>query len=554
MDAYRIILVLITLLCLRNAYATTETAVNNLSLQTEHEAQFNVDRRSENNGVITLEIRRLLSEGDFEQLNRVLERLRVNAATDLQTEQVLLSAYGAFEGGEAYEPLIDSWIEQYPANYQPYTARAYFYYRLGWAARGTSWASETKDEQLEEMRRYFGQASADVSTALTLDANTIIPYYILIGITSTQVAIEERDAVLQKALKVNPASYILRDRYLKFRTPRWGGSYKEMEDFINESMRYASSNPNLQMLAGLPYADAADMQEIIKKRTVADELYTKALTFGENHEILMKRARNRKKMKDYEAALADIERALELYADDEEYYYHRADIYTELGKNEKAIPDIEMAYLLAPNKEYILKFIDWFSSRLISEAYELKNSKQYSLALNYLNTVVHLKPSDAEGYYWRSRILIDQNKREQALQDLVAAINLEKGKIEYYLLIDWLLTKSSEWGRVIEYWNEFIAHNPDNGRAYVERGGAYFRKGDIEAAVADAKISADMGNPEGLEAYEKYKYLVTPQGKVIHYVRSVFSQQLTLNLLLAALGLLVLLWVVKKISSRREAR
>lgn len=64
----------------------------------------------------------------------------------------------------------------------------------------------------------------------------------------------------------------------------------------------------------------------------------------------------------------------------------------------------------------------------------------------------------------------------------------------------WLLAKQRDWNQIIDYWDQHIARNPDDNRAYVERGGAYYHKGDMHSAVNDAKTAADMGNVEGKEA------------------------------------------------------
>lgn len=72
--------------------------------------------------------------------------------------------------------------------------------------------------------------------------------------------------------------------------------------------------------------------------------------------------------------------------------------------------------------------------------------------------------------------------------------------------MDYILAKENEWDIIIGYWDEFIELNPDNSRAYLERGGTYFHKGDMQSALKNAKIAADMGNTKAKQIYEKYKH------------------------------------------------
>ena len=46
-------------------------------------------------------------------------------------------------------------------------------------------------------------------------------------------------------------------------------------------------------------------------------------------------------------------------------------------------------------------------------------------------------------------------------------------------------------------WDRFLTLDPDNADAYLERSGAYFYKGDQEAALRDAEKSCKLGSSEG---------------------------------------------------------
>ena len=61
-------------------------------------------------------------------------------------------------------------------------------------------------------------------------------------------------------------------------------------------------------------------------------------------------------------------------------------------------------------------------------------------------------------------------------------------------MLDWLLGKEGRWDDVIARWDRFIALEPKNANAYLERAGTHRHKGDMRAALADLKSACDLGN------------------------------------------------------------
>lgn len=460
-------------------------------------------------GSIILKIRRLIQQKKFNALNQILHKYQTDSESDILAEEDLFTAYDAFDiDDESYDALFNAWIEASPESYQPYIARAEYYYSLGWASRGNKWVSETKKEKFVEMANYFGKALEDIATALKINSHSMVPYYLLIGITNTQDKDDEMALIARKALEINPASYKVRSRYLYALTPRWGGSFEQMQAFIDESLVHVSKNPRLSLLEGYIYAEAGEMQALVKKYSLAEELYTKALTYGENHGTLKERGENSYRRENYKDALIDLDRAIEMYPEDGSYYYWRSKTYSKLQQFGKAVADQERAYQLDPDDEYIQSHRKRLASKLTRRGYELRKNRNHAEAVEKYNAALRLAPDDADIYYRRARAFVGQNQLDSALSDLKIAIRLDANDINYYLLLDWVLAKRRDWNQIIRYWDQYIELNPDNSRAYVERGGAYYRNGDIKSAVSNAKFAADMGNLEGKEAYEKFRHKV----------------------------------------------
>ena len=457
---------------------------------------------------IILSFRGLLDGNRFLDLNETLHAHQTAVEKDIHAEEDLFTAYTSFEiKDKSYESAFNAWVDATPDEYQPYLARARFYFRLGWEARGEKWASETKNKQLKEMNEYFAKAIKDIAKALKIYKYSMIPYSLLIGIANTNVEDSDSELILKRAIEFNPATYYVRRQYIISLTPRWGGSYEKMKLFVIESMRYLDKNPKLKLLEGYIYLDLGKMQKTINKYSVAEKYYDNALEFGLNHNILKERGVNSYKRENYNEALKYLDLAIQLYTEDAEYYYWRSRVYKKLEKYKESSSDIERAFKLDPTDEYIQSHRKWLVWKFSRIGYSLNKNEKPVDAIEQYNAALVLDPNNASLYYRRSRALIKKNDYDQAYIDLDRAIQLEPNDINYYLLMDYILVRKKDWVQIINYWGKFIEINPNSSRAYLERSGAYYHKGDITASLDDAKTAADMGNSDAKNIYERYKHL-----------------------------------------------
>lgn len=422
-------------------------------------------------------IRDMLVNKDFEKLNTLLEDFQKAYEQDVANEDNMLDAYdrGFFFKESGYETLLDEWVKNFPDHYQPYLARASYYYRMGWDARGGKFSSETSDNQIENMKDYFAKAKEDIKNVLDKKQDNIIPYYFLINIYKALGDGISVKAILQKALEKCPSSFRIRSTYLLAIAPRWGGTYEEMERFIAESQQYISKNQRIGLLQGYIDYEMGFMQRTSKNYGEALELLDKAIEFGSLDLFYDERARIYNKLDRNDEALADINAAIDMRPQYSELYYRRASAKGIKNMLQEAFNDIEIAERLNPNNEDIIKLKIWL----------------------------------ADKYHTRARESVNQKDFNSASSDLETAIELDPSNIDYYRLMDWILAKQSNWEAIIIFWNKYLNLNPNDDMAYLERGGAYFHKGDLAAAVADAKRAADLGNADGQKVYDRYKGQVT---------------------------------------------
>ena len=455
----------------------------------------------------TFSLRELLRNRDFNKLNARLAHYQEAYENDVSTEDDLVAAYNAFSIDDPYfEELLNAWVKGFPKDYQPYLARASYFYNLGWKSRGGKWANETSDEQVEGMKRHFSKARQDIAKSLEIRQDLLVPYYLLINIYKTSgTAGVEVKAILNKSLEKCPASFRVKSAYLLSITPRWGGSYEDMERSANEFQKFASKNPRLKILRGYAFYDAGSMQKSSKNYGVALQFLNKALSVGELALFYGERARIYHHLGKYDEALTDISSAIEMSPQEADFYYVRSTILSAKEKMQEALKDVELADRLKPNDENITKQKKRIADAFVYSGHSLEKSKDTQNAIKNYTAAIQVNPNDAYTYYRRARAHIEKNDLSSALNDLEKSVELNPSEFDAYLLLDWVLAKQSDWNSIITYWSKYIALNAENGRAYVERGGAYYRKGDLESAVKDAKRAADLGNVEGKQLYERFK-------------------------------------------------
>jgi len=459
---------------------------------------------------VLINTRNLLINKKYNELNLYLEKLDKKYETDITKEDVLFLSYSAFGIEDiAYEPFFNSWIEFSPKSYIPYLARGVFYYHMGWKARGSRWAKETRDEQFKKMHDYFKKSKDDLEKSLSINKNAVYAYYTFLRIANVEGNTDEEiKNFLKKALEINPHTLKVRQKYLRSITPRWGGSYKKMEDYIKNAELDLNANPKLQYLYGYIDSEKASIEEISKKYTSAREYYLRSLSLsGEYDYILFQLGKISVRKEDYTVGKEELSKAIEMNKEYSDYFYWRTFAYTNLKEYKKAIDDILYAYNLEPYSEKIKRRKVQIAQILNAEAYELRRKYEHDKALELYNLALQVDLENDSIYNGRARAYILKQDLVSALEDIKIAIEINPNDISHYLLIDYILAKGKNWEEIISYWDKFIELNPKNPRAYVERGGAYYHNRNIQKAVENAKISADLGNLEGKEAYEKFKHL-----------------------------------------------
>ena len=453
-----------------------------------------------------IELRQMLEDQRFEELNAILEGYQNLFENDQTSEYWVYDAYGAFHVTDpVYERSFKKWIFYSSDKYQPHLAIAQYYYAKGWESRGYKWRKDTTDEQIEEMVSYFLKAEEHVKVALKTNPDLIVGYYILTGIYNALGNDEAEDRIIQKTAKLFPYSFLIKSVSSWAKEPRWGGSYALMEEMAKDAEKYSNTNPKLTALYGFIYYDQGRRFNRNKRYAKAIDLFSKALEFGDHWSFYYERAKTYHfYLKQYDLALEDINRSIELRTALDENFRLRSRIHYANENYMSSIDDLHTAETINPGDPKTKKWRVWAAKNLLHKGHRLFKT-DIPAAVEYYNLSLEWDEDNFETYYWRGVASYRLEDFESALADFEIAIKMNPGHFDSYRMIDYIFARDQQWDTIIGYWNAFLEQDPDHAGAYLERSGTHYHNKDFENALNDLNTSCELGNKAACKRYNGLK-------------------------------------------------
>ncbi|QKQ77382.1 tetratricopeptide repeat protein [Nostoc sp. TCL240-02] len=227
---------------------------------------------------------------------------------------------------------------------------------------------------------------------------------------------------------------------------------------------------------------------------------------------------------DYEQAQADSSQAILLNPQDGNAYFDRGFAFSELGKYKEAIADYTQAIKLNSDDAYPyygrglarvqLKdnkgAIGDFSKAIAlkpqyTEAYLQRGIIRRRLrlkqgAIEDFDTVIKINPSDAKAYYQRALTQSINKQKYAALKDYTDAININPKYIEAYLNRGDVFSDLGNKVEATEDYNTILQIDPKFIAAYIHRGIHRFSFGDYKGAIEDYSEALKL-DPNNIAAY-----------------------------------------------------
>jgi tetratricopeptide (TPR) repeat protein len=173
----------------------------------------------------------------------------------------------------------DAWVARFPKSYVAHLARAIYYKKIGQQSRGDKYIRDTTDAQLAGMTEAFGKALQDLHACADLDPKPTLAYGHALDISSYSGGEDERE-LQDLAAQVDPENIIVRLKYMTALKPRWGGSYEQMEAFLEESRRGNLSLSKLHLLEAVIVEDRASVDYERQRWATAAKEYLHAIELG----------------------------------------------------------------------------------------------------------------------------------------------------------------------------------------------------------------------------------------------------------------------------------
>ena len=293
--------------------------------------------------------------------------------------------------------------------------------------------------------------------------------------------------------------------------------YKQMLEKIQELLLIAE-DPKLYHMRGLAKYMLLDYEGAIKDYDKAIELdpsYTNAY---------FNRAYTKNDIGYYEDAIQDYTKVIELNPNDTSAYFYRGSINSNIQNYEEAIEDFNKAIELKPNnakaycnrglakheiKEYKSAIEDYtkaieLDSNDTYAYYNRGNTKfdlqDYKGALEDYTNAIKLDPNDTKSYYNRGNAKGALNNIEDAIQDYNKAIELNPDYIKTYLTRGTAKGALNNQIGAIEDFTKVIELAPNNADAYFHRGIAKGVLKDFIGEIEDYSKAIEL-NPNFEDAY-----------------------------------------------------
>jgi tetratricopeptide (TPR) repeat protein/S1-C subfamily serine protease len=324
----------------------------------------------------------------------------------------------------------------------------------------------------------------------------------------------EAEQAFDRAIQLNP-TFVHLALYGKGKALAWQGKYQAAVTALEASLlKQPNYTPALSELSRL-YRELKEYEKALALINKAIQFAPKNANFyGEKAQLLYYELKRHK-----EAWLA-INQAISL-SPRAMFYSSRGAIYDELKEYSKAITDYDKAIAINPEYEdaYYNRGITYYTLQDYSKAitaydkaiainpeFALAYSnrggaydelKEYSKAIADYDKAIAINPEYADAYYNRGLTHYAIKKYPKAIADFTKAIAINPKFSVAYSNRGVAYDELKDYPKAIADYNKAIAINPKYEDAYYNRGITRIRSGDNQQAKQDLQTAAQLFHQQG---------------------------------------------------------
>lgn len=189
-----------------------------------------------------------------------------------------------------YDTFFEEWIQKNPKSYIARIAYANYHYRVAWAIRGDGYSNTVSDASYDMYSKELAISQKHFLEATKLSSKPTIAYFGLIGTngeTNSRLPTgQDITQLLRLANSIDPQNFWVRQQYMRFLHPSWGGSYEVMRNFVEDQKMAGLEENKLNLLKSTIFISYADAYAYDKNINAAEKLYRKAYALQQPYKFL----------------------------------------------------------------------------------------------------------------------------------------------------------------------------------------------------------------------------------------------------------------------------
>ena len=213
-------------------------------------------------------------------------------------------------------------------------------------------------------------------------------------------------------------------------------------------------------------------------------------------------------IKQFQKALSDCNKAIELKSDYAEAYNNRGIIWFYKRNYDNAISDYNKAIELNPDDAA------FYNNRGASRRFK----RNYDNAISDYNKAIELNPDYEAAYNNRGITWQYKNDYDKAIKDFNRAIELNPDSVAAYNSRGGMWFQKGDYYKALSDYDKAIELNPDYAEAYNNRGSTWGQKKNYDKAFKDINKAIEL-NPDYAEAY-------TITGELLGNLKAIMTKQL----------------------------
>jgi tetratricopeptide (TPR) repeat protein len=229
----------------------------------------------------------LLRSDHYQELDELFSRIQQGYDRGAVGDENLRAAFRVFyDSDPTLAPKYDLWVANFPKSYVAHLARGIYYAHVGDALRGVHFLDKTPPGRLKAAESAYEKAKADFDASLALDPKPLLSYSNAMTITGDHGDLEGSRRLLDRALSIDPNTYIARAKYMTVIMTRWGGSHEMLQQFFEECRQAKLSAEHMRLLESVLADDAGWIYQFIDHNyPAAEAAYRRSAALGGDKEL-----------------------------------------------------------------------------------------------------------------------------------------------------------------------------------------------------------------------------------------------------------------------------